>query len=283
MSLSHLHVHTTYSRFDGMSDIEELFKRAEALGQPGLAITDHGSVEGIPEFLRISRKYPSVKPILGCEFYLVQGSHLDHSNKGGQRFHLILLAKNRTGYENLCTLDHIARTAGMVTRPRIDHGLLEKYHEGLVAMSACIGGEIPQAILDEDMEGARELTRWYQNLFGGDFFLEVSQHESRKPDYKRDLLDLQKAANEGIFTLGKEFGIGVVATNDVHFVHKEDARAHDLMLCERTGNSIDDPNRFMYTGEEYLKSEAEMLEVFKGHREVICNTNEVLKRAYNVL
>ena len=281
MSFSHLHVHTTYSRFDGMSDIEELFKRAESLGQPGLAITDHGSTMGVREFFEKSRFHPSVKPVAGCEFYLTAGDHRDHSDKKAQRYHLILLAKNLTGYRNLSRLDYIARHEGFCVRPRIDHGLLERYHEGLVAMSACIGGEIPQAIIEEDdMDYARELTLWYRDLFGDDFFLEVSQHESRKPDYTGDLLQWQKKANEGIFTLGKELGIGVVATNDVHFVNKEDARAHDLMLCERTGNSIDDPNRFMYTGEEYLKSEAEMMEVFSGHPEVVGNTDDVLKKLY---
>ena len=268
MSFVHLHVHTDYSLFDGLSSISELFNMAEALGQPGLAITDHGFLYGVPEFMKVSEKHPSVKPVIGCEIYLT-----DHC------YHLILLAKNLTGYRNLLKICSEAAVAGLYRgKPRISHDYLAEHHEGLIALSACIGGEIPQRILDNDMQGAEESLRWYKDVFGEDFYLEVSQHESRKPRYGTELLEMQKAANEGIFALGKKFGIKVVATNDVHFVNAEDASAQDTLLCTSTGKLISDRGRLCYTGEEYLKSEEQMLEIFPEHPEAISNTMEVLDK-----
>lgn len=280
MSFAHLHVHTNYSLLDGLSAIPELFSRAEALGQPGLAITDHGFLYGIPEFIKEAEKHPSVKPVIGCEIYLTD--HYDHhimDQEHKRYYHLILLAKNLTGYKNLLKICSEAAVAGQYCgKPRISHDYLQDHHEGLIALSACIGGEVPQRILDEDIEGAEEAILWYKAAFGEDFYLEVSQHESRKPGYGTELLEMQQAANEAIFMLGQKHGVKVVATNDVHFVLAEDASAQDTLLCSSTGKLLSDKERLCYTGEEYLKSEEQMLEIFPEHPEAISNTVEVLDK-----
>lgn len=280
MSFIHLHVHTTYSLFDGLSSITELFEKAESLGQPGLAITDHGFLYGVPEFMKVAEKHPSVKPVIGCEIYLTD--HYDHRIKDSEHkkyYHLILLAKNLTGYKNLLKICSEAAVFGQYRgKPRVSHKFLEQHHEGLIALSACIAGEIPQRILDNDMLGAEDALRWYKDVFGEDFYLEVSQHESRKPGYGTELLEMQKVVNEVIFALGEKFGIKVVATNDVHFVDAEDASAQDTLLCTSTGKLLSDKDRLCYTGEGYLKSEEQMLEIFPEHPEAISNTMEVLDR-----
>lgn len=276
MSFTHLHVHTVYSRFDGMCDVDGLFRRAAALGQPGLTITDHGTIAGVPEFLSTAAKYPGIKPVVGCEFYLTDGDLTQIPNR---RYHLILLAKNIVGYRTLLKLCSIASTEGFHNdRPHINHKTLSEHHEGLIALSACIGGEIPQAILKGDMDGARELVNWYKDLFGEDFYLEVSLHHSRKPHYRGNVDELQEKANDAIFALSEEFGVKVVATNDVHMTDADDWRAHEVLLCCNTGKTLSSEDRFIYTGEEYLKSEAAMLDVFADHPEAISNTMEVLAK-----
>ena len=280
MSFAHLHVHTTYSLLDGLSSIPELFSRAEELGQPGLAISDHGFLYGVPEFLKEAGKHPSVKPVIGCEIYLTD--HYDHHimvQEHRRYYHLILLAKNQTGYKNLLKICSEAAVSGQNRgKPRVSHEYLEQHHEGLIALSACIGGEIPSRILDEDLQGAEEAVLWYRSVFGEDFYLEVSQHKSVKPGYGTALLDMQQAANEAIFTLGKKHGVKVVATNDVHFVLAEDASAQDTHLCSSTGKLLKDKDRLCYTGQEYMKSEEEMMEIFPNHPEAISNTIEVLDK-----
>jgi len=280
MAFAHLHVHTNYSLLDGLSSTDELFARAEELGQMGLAITDHGYMYGVPEFLQEAKKHPSVKPVIGCEIYLTD--HYDHRIKDAEHrkyFHLILLAKNLTGYQNLVRICSEAAVNGSYfSRPRISHEFLERHHEGLIAMSACIGGEIPSRILYPELGSAETALEWYKSVFGDDFYLEVSQHASRKPGYSTDLLAKQKIANAGIFSLAEKYGIKVVATNDVHFVKAEDAPAQDAHLCSATGKVLSDKDRLSYTGEEYLKSEAEMLSIFPDHPEVITNTVEVLDK-----
>jgi len=276
MSFTHLHVHTTWSRFDGLARIEDLFQEASRMRQPGLAITDHGTMAGVPEFLTVAAKYPQVKPIVGCEFYLAEGSI---SKPFDRNFHLVLLAKNLTGYHTLLKLCSIAGTEGLYKgKPRIDHNTLSDHHEGLIALSACIGGEIPQAILEKDMEKARDLIRWYRNLFGDDFYLEVSQHNSRKRYYKGDVPKLQEKANKAIFHLGKDLGVKVVATNDVHMVDARDYKTHEVLLCCNTKTKMEPGNKYFYTGEEYLKSEEAMLDIFADHPEVISNTSEILEK-----
>lgn len=278
MSFAHLHVHSTYSIPDGMSSIDELFRRASELGQPGLALTDHGYMYGIPQFLKCAKNYPDVKPIIGCEVYLTD--HYDHTIQDfGHRkyYHLVLLAKNITGYRNLVKICSVAATDGLYnSRPRISHEFLQKHHDGIIALSACIGGEIPQNLLKDDLAGAEKALLWYKEVFGEDFYLEVSLHQSTKKDYHRDLTVLQGKANEGIFKLGKQYGVKVVATNDVHFVYAEDALSHDVLLCIKRKQKMSDKDRMQYTGQEFMKSESEMLAVFPDHPEAIANTMEVL-------
>lgn len=283
MSFVHLHVHTDYS-IDGMSKIRDLFEKAAKLNMPGLAITDHGEISGVPEFFREAEKYPDIKPIAGCEFWV--GDKGDyHSN------HLILLAKNLTGYKNLVKLVSYAHTEGVYIKPRISKKMLVEHHEGLICLSACIGGEIPQAIIADDMENARYGAKFYQWLFGEDFYLEVSLHRNSGPmklavtdDRKayrtqnRNLVQLQKKANEGIFEIGQELGIKVVATNDVHFVNREDGIAHDIKLAISHDKKVSDRDRLRYSHLEYLKTEDEMRRLFPEHPEVIDNTMEVLDK-----
>ena len=286
MSFTHLHVHTTYSILDGMSKIDELFKRADELGMTAIAITDHGTMAGVPDFLSVASQYPLIRPIVGCEIYLAKGSHYDDKfTSSKERYHLVLLAMDKKGYRNLSKIVSFANTTGMGRRPMVDHNILEKHHEGLIALSGCIGGEIPQAILSGNIQEARNLALWYKQVFGDDFYLEVSQHESRKAGYHSDLLEKQKTANNAIFAIGEELGIKVVATNDVHFVCQEDAIAHDVILCANTGSTMYNPERFSYSGEEYLKSEEEMREIFKNHPEVIENTQEIQSKiqSYGIL
>lgn len=283
MSFVHLHVHTDYS-IDGMSKIRDLFEKAAKLNMPGLAITDHGEISGVPEFFREAEKYPDIKPIAGCEFWV--GDKEDfHFN------HLILLAKNLTGYKNLVKLVSYAHTEGMYIKPRISKEMLVEHHEGLICLSACIGGEIPQAIISDDMENARYGAKFYQWLFGEDFYLEVSLHrnsgpmklavtDDRKAYWKqnRQLVQMQKKANEGIFEIGQELGIKVVATNDVHFVNREDGIAHDIKLAISHDKKVSNPGRLRYSHLEYLKTEDEMRRLFPEHPEVIDNTMEVLDK-----
>ena len=283
MSFVHLHVHTEYSP-DAISKIDELFTRAESLGMPGLAITDHGTISGIPEFLKTAERHPTVKPIAGCEFWV--------GDKESTRFnHLILLAKNLIGYKNLVKLVSYAHTEGMNIKPRITREKLVEHREGLICLSACIGGDIPQAILADDMDNARYNALFYKKYFGEDFYLEVSLHRNSGPvklagtdDRKayrtqnRKLIQLQKKANEGIFEIGRDLGIKVVSSNDVHFVNREDGIAHDVMLALTHDKKVSDPERIRYSHLEYLKNEDEMRRLFPEHPEVIDNTMEVLDK-----
>ena len=282
MSFVHLHVHTEYS-LDAISKIDELFIRAEDLEMPGLAITDHGTISGVPEFLKAAERHPTVKPIVGCEFWL--------ADKDMVTYHLILLAKNLTGYRNLVKLVSYANTEGIYYKPRITREKLIECYEGLICTSACIGGEIPRMILHDKMGDAITAAQWYKNLFGEDFYLEVSLHKNCGPlklasadnrvAYKKNnqnLVDLQKVANTGIFQIAEELGIKVVATNDVHFVNREDGIAHDVMLALTHDKKVSDPERIRYSHLEYLKNEDEMRRLFPAHPEVIDNTMEVLDK-----
>lgn len=282
MSFVHLHVHTEYSP-DAISKIDELFIRAEDLGMPGLAITDHGTISGVPEFLKTAERHPTVKPIVGCEFWLAE--------KDEVTYHLILLAKNLTGYKNLVKLVSYANTEGIYYRPRITREKLIECHEGLICTSACLGGEVPRMIIHDKMDETRKAAQWYKDLFGGDFYLEVSLHKNFGPimlaitddraAYKKNnqnLLKLQKLANTGIFQLADELGIKVVATNDVHFVTREDGIAHDVMLTIQHEKKVSDPGRIRYSHLEYLKTEDEMRRLFPEHPEVIANTLEVMEK-----
>ena len=284
MSFVHLHVHTQYSILDGFSDIGKLFERARELGMPALAITDHGNMYGVKEFFKFAYdksnlgedKQPLVKPIIGCEVYVTR--HYDHHLKDNDHrkyYHLTLLAKNYEGYKNLmkiCTEGHIH---GMYYKPRVSHEVIERYHENLICCSACLAGEIPRNIVDGDVEAAREAVRWHKRVFGDDYYLEVMCHKTEVPGGPEDVWQDQMVVNPVLFDLAREEGVKVVATNDVHFIRKEDGPAHDRLICLTTNSDIDDPKRLRYTQQEYLKTEEEMAALFPDHPEVLANTLEV--------
>ena len=276
MSFVHLHVHTQYSILDGLSAIPKLFDRAEELGMPALAITDHGNMYGVKEFFNVSKDHPDVKPILGCEVYVTR--HYDYKLRDKEHskyYHLILLAKNLTGYHNLVKIVSEGHVNGFYYKPRVTHEILEKYHEGLICCSACLAGEIPRDIVAGDMEAARQAILWHKRVFGDDYYLEVQLHKTEVPGLAPDVYEHQLISNKGIFELAAELGVKVVATNDVHFIRKEDGPVHDRLICLTTNSFIDDPARLRYTRQEYLKSEEEMAALFPGHPEVLANTLEV--------
>lgn len=276
MSFVHLHVHTQYSILDGLSDIKKLFTRAQELGMPGLAITDHGNMFGVKDFRDISEKFPDVKPIIGCEIYVTR--HYDHRLKDNDHkkyYHLILLAKNYEGYRNLMKIVSIGHIEGNYYRPRVSHEVIEKYHENLICCSACMAGEIAQGILAGDEKGVDEAIEWHKRVFGEDYYLEVMMHKTEVPGLSLDTYNLQKEYCSEIFKLAQKHGVKVVATNDVHFVRKEDGPVHDRLICLTTNANVDDPKRLRYTQQEYLKSKEEMAEIFPDHPEVLANTLEV--------
>lgn len=279
MSFVHLHVHTQYSILDGLSDIKKLFARAQELGMPGIAITDHGNMYGVKDFHDISAKFPDIKPIIGCEVYVTR--HYDHKLKDNEHkryYHLILLAKNYEGYRNLMKIVSIGHIEGMYYKPRVSHEVIEKYHDNLICCSACLAGEIPQSIVAGDEKAVDEAIQWHKRVFGDDYYLEVMMHKTRVPGLPLDLYETQKEYCTEIFKLAEKHGVKVVATNDVHFVRKEDGPVHDRLICLTTNANIDDPNRLRYTQEEYLKSEEEMAEIFPDHPEVLSNTMEVFNK-----
>ena len=277
MSFVHLHVHTQYSILDGQASIGSLFERAKELEMPALAITDHGNMYGVKEFLKVAKKFPEVKPIIGCEIYVTK--HYDHKLKDKDHrgyYHLILLAKNYNGYKNLMKIVSTGHIEGKYyEKPRVSHEIVEMYSQDLVCCSACIAGEIPRNIIAGDMKAAEEAIMWHKKVFGEDFYLEVQQHKTRIPGQSQEVYEHQMVANEGIWTLAEKTGTKVVATNDVHFTRKEDGPAHDRLICLTTNANIDDPDRMRYTQEEYLKSEDEMLDMFYQHPEALSNTLEV--------
>ncbi|MBE6216375.1 MAG: DNA polymerase III subunit alpha, partial [Bacteroidales bacterium] len=280
MSFVHLHVHTQYSILDGQASIASLFERAEELKMPALAITDHGNMYGVKEFLKVAKKYPEIKPIIGCEVYVTK--HYDHKIKDKDHrayFHLILLAKNYNGYKNLMKIVSTGHIEGKYyEKPRVCHEVIEKYSQDLVCCSACIAGEIPRAIIAGDMEGAEKAVMWHKKVFGDDFYLEVQQHKTEIPGMSQEVYERQLIANEGIFELAAKTGTKVVATNDVHFTRKEDGPAHDRLICLTTNSYLTDTDRMRYTQQEYLKSEEEMLDMFYKHPETISNTLEVAEK-----
>lgn len=310
----HLHVHTQYSILDGASSIKGLIDKAQNLGMRGIAITDHGNMFGVKEFIntvnKVNDQYSCeikllkedikkleesgadsstlvelqeklkvaeqklFKPIIGCEAYVTGNrKSRDKDDRGGD--HLVLLAKNKTGYHNLTKMVSYSWTEGFYQKPRIDKELLRKYSEGIIVSSACLGGEIPQAIIKGNLAKAEELVYEFKEIFGDDFYLEVMLHPVAPGGFAEDTYLEQKRVNEVIFKLAQKTGVKCIATNDVHFINAEDAQAHDRLICLNTGKDIDDPNRMHYTMQEYLKSDQEMLKLFPDHPEVIYNTLEI--------
>ncbi len=287
----HLHVHTYYSILDGQSSIQKLVDKAIGNGMRGMAVTDHGDMFGIKEFFDYCNKVNGgrkkeglepFKPILGCEMYVARHRKEDKNKDNGDRsgYHLIVLAKNYRGYKNLIKLVSNAWVDGFYGRPRTDRADLERYHEDLIVCSACIAGEVPRKILQDDIAGAREAIEWHKRVFGDDYYLELQRHEVKDPSIRanRETFPLQQKANKVLIELAKEYGIKLVCTNDAHFVDQENAEAHDHLLCLSTGKDLDDPSRMLYSKQEWFKTREEMNEVFADVPEALSNTLEILDK-----
>lgn len=287
----HLHVHTHYSILDGQSKVPYLVDKAIKNGMRGMALTDHGVMYGIKELAdycasvnkkRKAEGLEPFKPIFGCEMYVAH-HHKEDRNKeagDGSGYHLIVLAKNYQGYKNLTQLVSRSWVDGYYYRPRTDRDDLEKYHEGLIVCSACLGGEIPQKIMKGDISAAREAVEWYHHLFGDDFYLELQRHEVTDPTLRanREVFPLQQKVNQVLQDFSKEYGIKLICTNDCHFEDKETAEAHDHLLCLSTGKDLDDPSRMVYTKQEWFKTREEMNVVFSDIPEALRNTTEILDK-----
>lgn len=271
MAFTHLHVHTSYSLLDGAGRIPEMLSRVKELGMDSMAITDHGVMYGVIDFYKEAKKQ-GIKPILGCEIYLTPGSRFDREiTKGEDRYyHLVLLAENNIGYQNLIKIVSAGFTDGYYYKPRVDFELLEQYHEGLIALSACLAGEVAKNITRNLYEDAKKAALRYLGIFGeGNFFLELQDHGYPE----------QKRVNAGLLQMHEETGIPLVATNDIHYTDKEDAEAHDILLCLQTGKKVSDSDRMRYPGGQfYIKSEEEMRTLFPYAEEALENTHKIAER-----
>ena len=251
---THLHLHTQFSLLDGACRLGELVSRAKELGMTSLAVTDHGNMYGAVDFYRECKKQ-GIKPIIGCEVYVAPRSRYDKDKTLDSKYnHLVLLVKNETGYKNLIKMVSLSYTEGFYFKPRIDRDLLEKYSDGLVCLSACLAGEIPQFLLQRDYEGAKSAALWYESVFGkGNYFLELQNHG----------IEQEQIVLDGIKRLSRDTGIPLVATNDVHYVNKEDADIQQVLICIATNHILgEDTGLEFHSDNFYLKSEEEMLSLF---------------------
>ena len=273
MAFTHLHVHTEYSLLDASSKIKELTARAKELGMDSLAITDHGVMYGVIDFYRAAREN-GIKPIIGCEIYVAPGSRFDREAGSGEDryYHMILLAENNTGYQNLMKIVSKGFVEGFYYKPRVDLQLLEKYHEGLIALSACLAGEVARFLTRGMYEDAKAAALRYQDIFGkGNFFLELQDHG----------IPEQQNVNQQLLKMHRETGIELVATNDVHYTLAEDAQPHDVLLCLQTGKKLSDENRMRYDGGQYyVKSPEEMERLFPYATEALENTHKIAERCH---
>ena len=271
MAFTHLHVHTEYSLLDGSSKIGELAARAKELGMDSMAITDHGVMYGVIDFYRAARA-AGVKPIIGCEVYVSPGSRFDRETVHGEDryYHLVLLAENNTGYQNLMKIVSKGFVDGFYYKPRIDEEVMREYHEGIIALSACLAGEVPRYLEKGLYEDAKAAAKRHLEIFGdGNYFLELQDHG----------IPMQRQVNQGIMRLSKELNIPLVATNDCHYINAEDWEAHDILLCIQTGKKVSDENRMRYEGGQYyVKSEEEMRRLFPYAPEAIENTHKIAER-----
>ena len=285
----HLHTHTQYSLLDGQASVKKLVDKAIKDDMPGLAITDHGNMFAIKEFTNYVGKVNKgrkeegkepFKPIIGCEVYVARRGDMtlksEKADRGG--YHLILLAKNFKGYKNLLKIVSKAWTDGFYDRPRTDRKELEKYHEGLICASACLGGEIPRLIAEERMQEAEESVLWFKNLFGEDYYLEMQLHKASVERADHTTYPKQCKVNEKLVELARKHDIKLICTNDVHFVNEEDAEAHDRLICLSTGRDLDDPMRMLYSKQEWMKTTAEMSKVFADYPEALENTVEICNK-----
>ncbi|MBQ2450125.1 MAG: DNA polymerase III subunit alpha, partial [Lachnospiraceae bacterium] len=271
MAFTHLHVHTEYSLLDGSNKIKEYVKRLKELGMDSGAITDHGVMFGVIDFYK-EAKAQGIKPILGCEVYVAPNSRFDKELTGGEEryHHLVLLAENNTGYANLMKIVSRGFTEGYYYKPRVDMEVLQTYHEGIIALSACLAGEVQRYITKGLYEEAKKCALKYEACFGkGNYFLELQDHG----------IPEQKTVNQALFRMSKELMIPLVATNDIHYTYAEDAESHDLLLCLQTGKKVTDTDRMRYDGGQYyVKSEMEMRTLFPYAQEAIDNTARIADR-----
>ncbi|MEW4412926.1 DNA polymerase III subunit alpha [Clostridium sp. AN503] len=271
MAFTHLHVHTEYSLLDGSCKIKELAVRAKELGMDSMAVTDHGVMYGVIDFYRAAKE-AGIKPIIGCEVYVAPGSRFDRETVSGEDryYHLVLLAENDTGYHNLMKIVSKGFVDGFYYKPRVDYEVLETYHEGIIALSACLAGEVQRYLARGMYEEAGKSALHYQEIFGkGNFFLELQDHG----------IPTQKTVNQGLLRLSRDLEMDLVATNDIHYILAEDAKPHDILLCIQTGKKVSDENRMRYEGGQYYcKSEEEMRALFPYAQEAIDNTHKIAER-----
>ena len=293
MNFTHLHVHSHYSPIDGMATVRGIVDKCIATGMNAVALTDHGNMCGIKELLDYcklineERKMSGKKlfiPIVGLEAYCARrGRHFmsDEIDRGG--WHIILLAKNKIGYQNLCRLVSASNQEdAFFVVPRIDHELLEQYHEGLICCSACIGGELPQKVLtgieSGDLSEARKTVEWFKNLFGDDYYIELQRHETKRPGANRETFKLQSMINPVLIDLAYEYGVKIICSNDSHFLNKDEADAQDCWMCIRTNKTVDDKDRIRFSKQEWLKTPEEMAEIFSDLPEALANTQEIVDK-----
>ena len=280
----HLHTHTEYSLLDGIAKISELVDKAMADGMLGIAITDHANMYGIAKFVEyVERKNrelgTSFKPIIGCEVYVARramGQKGEKEDFAG--YHLVLLAKNQTGYKNLVKIVSRSWLEGYCGRPRTDHADLERYHEGLICCSACIGGEVAQYILRNDLASAEHTARWYKSVFGEDYYFELHRHTPTVERANHNTHKLEQKVNNQLIALSKKLDIKLICANDIHFVDKEDAEAQDTLLCFNSNKRYDDVSRLIFSKQEWLKTTAEMNELFGDIPEALENTIEIFNK-----
>lgn len=276
----HLHVHTEYSMLDGMSRLKDLAKRCKELGMPGMAITDHGTMYADLQFEEIFHE-AGLKPILGCEVYVAPRSRFQKEKIDKDYFHLILLAKDADGYKNLVKIVSKGCTEGLYYKPRVDKELLKEYHEGLIATSACIAGEVAQQVLQNNPKKAEEVLMEYIDIFSKeDFYLEFQRHTNKNGDGREtELVQAEEKVNEFLFKMCEKHGLKGICTNDSHYTKKEDAKAHDILICIQTGKTLDDDHRMKFDTEEfYVKSSEEMEDLFPDHPELLDNTIEIMNK-----
>ena len=271
MAFTHLHVHTEYSLLDGSNKIQEYIKRVKELGMDSAAITDHGVMYGVIDFYKAA-KAAGIKPIIGCEVYVAPGTRFDREQGAGEDryYHLILLAENNKGYANLMKIVSRSFTEGFYYKPRVDEDLLREFHEGIIASSACLAGEIARNIVRDDLQAADKAALKYLDIFGkGNFFLEMQDHGY--PD--------QQKVNMALMSMSKRLGIPLIATNDIHYTYADDVEAHDILLCIQTGKKLADENRMRYPGGQFfVKSESEMRALFPYAQEALDNTHRIAER-----
>ena len=270
MAFAHLHTHTEYSLLDGAARIKDLIARVKELGMDSVAVTDHGAMYGVVDFYK-EAKAQGIHPVIGCEVYMAPRSRFDKVYELDAKYsHLILLAENDTGYHNLIKIVSAGFVDGFYYKPRIDFELLSEHHEGLIVLSACLAGELPKLLLQDNYEGAKERAKKYLDLLGKDhYYIEIQDHG----------LPEQKQTNPQLIRIARELGIGIVATNDIHYTKKEDAEAQDILMCIQMEKTVDDPERMKFeTQEFYVKSEQEMQELFSYIPEALENTEKIAKR-----